>query len=73
MCFFGFGVGGSASSRGFWIGPARFRVDSAEETLRLVKEAGGKGEIFEAPEGIMSQCEDDQGVEFGIVQPAPGY
>ncbi|CAE7946779.1 SARED1 [Symbiodinium sp. KB8] len=46
-----------------------FRVDSAEETLRLVKEAGGKGEIFEAPEGIMSQCEDDQGVEFGIVQP----
>mmetsp|Transcript_21056 Transcript_21056/g.39572 ORF Transcript_21056/g.39572 Transcript_21056/m.39572 type:complete len:234 (+) Transcript_21056:93-794(+) len=49
------------------------RVESAEATVRLIKESGGKaGDIFSIPEGTMSECEDDQGVKFGIVQPPPG-
>ncbi|CAJ1437311.1 unnamed protein product [Effrenium voratum] len=64
----GLSVGNTKQFPSLWL-----RVDSAADTLRRVLEAGGKGEIFEAPEGTMSECEDDQGVKFGIVQPAPGF
>ena len=51
-----------------------FRVDDVKKSVELVEEAGGTpGDIFDAPEGTMSECQDDQGVTFGIVQPAAGY
>lgn len=55
----------------FW-----FRVEnmSIEDATKLVKDSGGiAGDVFDTAEGRMSQCKDDQGVEFGLVQAAPGY
>lgn len=65
----GLGCGRDGQHPSFW-----FRVDDAKEAVARVKEAGGiAGDIFDAPEGTMSEVVDDQGVKFGIVKPAPGY
>lgn len=65
----GLGCGREGHHPSIW-----FRIDDIKKTVVLVKEAGGTaGEIFDAPEGTMSECVDDQGVTFGLAQPAPGY
>ncbi|KAL3941728.1 MAG: hypothetical protein SGBAC_003972 [Bacillariaceae sp.] len=65
----GFGCGREGHYPSFW-----FRVDNIKEAVEAVKGAGGNpGDIFDAPEGTMSEVVDDQGVKFGMVQPAPGY
>lgn len=64
----GLGCGRDGSRASFWI-----RVTNAKETCEAVKTAEGTpGEIFETPEGIMSECYNDQVVKFGLVEPAPG-
>jgi predicted enzyme related to lactoylglutathione lyase len=66
---FGLGSGREGHYPALW-----FRVDDVKKAVEDVKAAGGTaGEIFDAPEGTMSEVVDDQGVKFGIVQPASGY
>jgi predicted enzyme related to lactoylglutathione lyase len=51
-----------------------FRVDDIEAAVGTVVELGGQtSEVFDTPEGLIAQCVDDQGVEFGLAQPAAGY
>lgn len=65
----GLGCGRSGDRVSFW-----FRVRNIQEACASVTKAGGKaGEIFNAPEGIMSECFDDQGIKIGLVEPAPGF
>lgn len=65
----GLGCGREESYASIW-----FRVDDCKQTCQDIVQAGGKsGEVFDAPEGTMSECLDDQGVKFGIVEPAPMY
>lgn len=65
----GLGFGREGHYPSFW-----FRVDNIKGSVEAVKEAGGTaGDIFDAPEGTMCEVVDDQGVKFGIVQPARGY
>lgn len=65
----GLGCGRPGHCPSFW-----FRVDDIHKASDLVKKFGGKAdEIFEAPEGIMCECADDQGVKIGLAQPAAGY
>jgi predicted enzyme related to lactoylglutathione lyase len=66
---FGLGCGREGHYPSLW-----FRVDDVKKSVDDVKAAGGTaGEIFDAHEGTMSEVVDDQGVKFGIVQPASGY
>ena len=65
----GLGCGREGHHPSLW-----FRVDNIREAVAAVKEAGGSaGDIFDAPEGTMSEVVDDQGVKFGIVQVAPEF
>jgi predicted enzyme related to lactoylglutathione lyase len=65
----GLGCGHEGHRPSFW-----FRVDNIKTRVAIVQEAGGTaGDIFQAPEGTMSECLDDQGVKIGLVEPAPGY
>ena len=66
----GLGCGRPGSRPSFW-----FRVEGkVEDTVQRIEHAGGScGPVFDAPEGRMSDCSDDQGVKFGIVEPAQGY
>ncbi len=51
-----------------------FRVDDIAAATTTVVELGGEAsEVFDTPEGLVAQCVDDQGVEFGLAQPAAGY
>jgi len=51
-----------------------FRVADLEAAMEAVRAAGGTAEpIGEGPEGRHAVCADDQGVPFGISQPALGY
>jgi predicted enzyme related to lactoylglutathione lyase len=51
-----------------------FRVADLEAAMEAVRAAGGTAEpIGEGSEGRHAICADDQGVPFGISQPAPGY
>jgi predicted enzyme related to lactoylglutathione lyase len=50
-------------------------VDDLESAVARVRALGGRvdDELMEGPEGRHVQCADDQGVEFGLSQPADGY
>lgn len=51
-----------------------FRVDDLEEAVTKVRTLGGEAEVVaEGPEGRHAMCTDDQGVAFGLSQPAAGY
>ena len=65
----GLGCGRKGAHPSLW-----FRVNNVKDTVEAIQAAGGSAaEIFHAPEGQMSEALDDQGVKFGIVQPAPGF
>jgi predicted enzyme related to lactoylglutathione lyase len=40
---------------------------------RVVALGGGAGEVSESPSGLSAVCTDDQGTDFGLWQPAPGF
>ncbi len=51
-----------------------FRVVDLDAAVDRVRELGGTAEMIgEGPEGRHARCTDDQGVPFGLSQPAPGY
>jgi len=51
-----------------------FRVDDLEAAVTKIRALGGEAEVVaEGPEGLHAMCTDDQGVPFGISQPASGY
>lgn len=51
-----------------------FRVTNLESAMARVRELGGSAELAgEGDEGTHAMCVDDQGVSFGITQPAEGY
>lgn len=50
-----------------------FRVDDLDAAMARVRELGGTAELAgEGAEGRHAMCVDDQGVAFGISEPAPG-
>lgn len=62
----GIGAGRSGHRPEFW-----FRVDDLVEAIDSVRAAGGTAtDPMDTPQGAVSQCSDDQGVEFGLIQPA---
>lgn len=51
-----------------------FRVADLEAAVAKVRDLGGTAEVVaEGPEGRHARCTDDQGVPFGLSQPAEGY
>lgn len=51
-----------------------FRVDDISAAVATVRELGGSADDpFDTPQGLIAQCTDDQGVDFGLAQPAPGF
>lgn len=51
-----------------------FRVDDLANSVELIRELGGDAtEPEDTPQGLIASCHDDQGVPFGLVEPAPGY
>ncbi len=51
-----------------------FRVRDLDATLARIRSAGGEVvEVNRHDSGGGAQCVDDQGVEFEVYQPAPGY
>ncbi len=72
-------VKGLALHHGIWGGQQRctlfccFAVDDVEEAARRVVAAGGiAGAPHLEPYGTISDCTDDQGVEFAVFQPPGG-
>ena len=50
------------------------RVDDLDAATALVRELGGAVlEVTDHPSGGNARCRDDQGVEFELWEPAPGY
>lgn len=53
---------------------AWFRVDDVRAAVARVRALGGRAEEpQESPSGLSADCRDDQGVAFGLWQPAPGH
>lgn len=51
-----------------------FRVGDLEAAVARVRDLGGTAEVVaEGPEGRHAMCTDDQGIGFGLSQPATGY
>ena len=51
-----------------------FRVDDLDGAIERVRDLGGTAELVgEGPECRLALCTDDQGVAFGLSQPATGY
>ena len=51
-----------------------FRVPDIHAAVALVRELGGEAEDpQESPSGSSAGCRDDQGTQFSLWQPAPGY
>lgn len=51
-----------------------FRVADIEASLQRIRELGGEaGMPAESVSGLSADCRDDQGIEFSLWQPAPGY
>lgn len=70
------GVAVRAPSDGGTVPPVElwFRVADIASSLDLVRELKGEaGEVTDTPQGLVAYCRDDQGVAFGVVEPAPGY
>ena len=52
---------------------AYFRVDDIQAAVARVRELGGQAaDPVEFSEGASSECSDDQGISFGLFQPALG-
>jgi len=65
----GLGAGRDGDRVDFW-----FRVDSVADAIAAVRSAGGTAsDPIDTPQGLMSNCTDDQGVSFGLAEPAAGY
>ncbi len=65
----GIGAGREGHHAELW-----FRVDDIDAAVELVRELGGDAtDPFDTPQGRMSSCHDDQGVAFGLAEPAAGY
>ena len=61
----GIGAGRSGHHPEFW-----FRVEDLTNSIETVRAAGGTAtDPIDTPQGPVSQCTDDQGVEFGLIQP----
>ncbi len=61
----GIGAGRGGHRPEFW-----FRVDDLAASIETVRSAGGTAtDPMDTPQGPISQCSDDQGVEFGLIQP----
>lgn len=61
----GIGAGRPGDHAEFW-----FRVDDLATAIETVRAAGGTaGDPMDTPQGAVSQCADNQGVEFGLIQP----
>lgn len=51
-----------------------FRVDDLAAAIDVIRDLGGDAtDIEDTPEGRISYCHDDQGVAFGLAEPAPGF
>lgn len=51
-----------------------FRIQSIQAAVARVRELGGHAdEPQESPSGWSTACRDDQGIQFNLWQPAPGY
>ncbi len=62
----GIGAGRPGDHVEFW-----FQVDNVTLTIEQIESAGGSAEgPMDTPQGPVAACVDDQGVSFGIIQPA---
>ena len=75
----GWQVEGRSPRHGLWGRQARstlflcVAVDSVEEAVRRVRDAGGEaGPARREPYGEVADCTDDQGLPFAVVQPRGG-
>jgi predicted enzyme related to lactoylglutathione lyase len=51
-----------------------FRVDDLDAAVARVRDLGGTAELAgSGPEGSHAMCADDQGIPFGLSQPATGH
>ena len=51
-----------------------FKVDDIQTAVARVRQLGGQAEDpQQSPTGWSSACRDDQGTQFNLWQPAPGY
>jgi predicted enzyme related to lactoylglutathione lyase len=51
-----------------------FKVQDLEAATARISELGGTArDRSESPSGLMAICTDDQGTEFSLWQPAPGF
>ena len=51
-----------------------FRVDDIEAVAQRVRDLGGQVlEVNEYDSGGSAECVDDQGLEFNLFRPKPGY
>lgn len=65
----GLGAGRDGDRPDFW-----FRVDNIAAAVTAVRDAGGQAtDPMDTPQGQMADCTDDQGVSFGLAEPAVGY
>lgn len=65
----GLGAGRDGDRVDYW-----FRVDDIADAIATVRGAGGTAsEPMETPQGLVADCTDDQGVSFGLAEPAAGY
>lgn len=61
----GIGAGRDGDRPEMW-----FRVDDIEAAITAIRDHGGTAsEFVDTPQGLVSDCTDDQGVVFGIAQP----
>lgn len=47
--------------------------DIREMTAQVVALGGAAGDVTESPSGLSAICADDQGTQFSLWQPAPGF
>lgn len=65
----GIGAGRDGDRAEFW-----FWVDDVDTAISEIQAAGGSTEgPYDTPQGLVANCVDDQGVSFGIIQPAEAY
>lgn len=65
----GIGAGRDGDHAELW-----FRVDDLAAAIELIRELGGDAtDIEDTPQGLISYCHDDQGVPFGLAEPAAGF
>lgn len=51
-----------------------FRIDDIQSAVARIRELGGTAEEpSQSASGLSAACKDDQGTEFNLWQPAPGF